>query len=302
MKLRNISLLLLMAWGLFGSCVLENRDSCHNYYVMDLSYIGNNGIKDILGDKVSKVQMYVFDDRCRCVSETELADSELDARQAYLPPLAEGDYKVVLLGNAYETFVSSLDSADLEKIVFTAEDYADDKTVSGNDSLYFASADIHIEAYYKRRPVTHMPIAFNSAHYDVAVEITGVPPVPQEGGRYPVVRIEGVSPCTDFTQKVCGDPTVYELETRYDGLDRLTARCNIMRHLNHEDVYLKVYTPGGTELVSVNFAAFITTNSDYIDCSQQEVLIPFRIEFKSNAEIVVSLPEWIIHEDIKPEY
>ena len=301
MKLRNISIILLMAWGLFSSCVPEDRDNCHNYYVVDLSYVGNNGIKNILKEKISKLHMYIFDSECKCVSSTDLTYAEITACQANLPALGEGDYKIVLLGNAHKTYVSSLDSADFSKIVFTAEDYVDGKKVSGNDSLYFASAGLKIEPYDKKRPVTYQTISLNSAHYDVSVEVTGVPPVPQ-GGSYPKIRIEGLSPYTDFTQTVLGKPTTYELKTRYDGIDKLTASCNIMRHLNHEDVFLKIYSPAGEELAAVNFAAFITQNRNYIDCSQQEVLIPFKIEFKSNAGVSVTLPDWIVHEDVKPEY
>lgn len=297
MKLRNIFMTVSLVLGLLCSCIKENHEYCHNYYYVDLSYMGD-GIKEIFNKKISKVQMYIFDSSLACLSVTELSQDDIDARQVQLPPLHAGDYKIVFLGNPYNTFVGGLTSGALEKMLFAAEDYVDEKTVSTNDSLYFASMTYTIEPYNMRRPVTRDTVSFNAAHYDVSVEITGVPPLESSSDKYAVVKIEGLSPYTDFTQTVCGEPTEYELDMRYDGVNTMTGRCNIMRHLNHEDVWLKVYTPFGEELAAVNFATFITTNN--IDCEKQEVLIPFQVEFKSSG-VNVTVPDWAI-EDIYPDY
>ena len=261
-----------------------------------------DGIKEIFNKKISKVQMFVFDSlTTNCLSVTELSQDEISSRQAKLPPLSAGDYKIIFIGNPYDTFVGGLTSGDLEQVLFAAEDYVDEKTVSTNDSLYFASLSYTIEPFDKRRPITRKSVSFSSAHYDVSVEIDGVPPLESSSDRYPVVKIEGLSPYTSFTREVCGDPATYELQTSYDGLNTITARCNIMRHLNHEDVWLKVYTPFGEELAAVNFATFIAQNREFIKMDRQEVLIPFKITFKSFDGVSVTVPDWVI-EELYPEY
>ena len=59
-----------------------------------------DGIKEIFNKKISKVQMFVFDSlTTTCLSATELSKEEINARQAKLPPLQAGDYKIVFLGN-----------------------------------------------------------------------------------------------------------------------------------------------------------------------------------------------------------
>lgn len=290
-----------LVWGLLCSCIKESHEYCHNYYYVDLSYMGD-GIKEIFNKKISKVQMFVFDSlTTTCLSATELSKEEINARQAKLPPLQAGDYKIVFLGNPHNTFVGGLTSGDLREVLFAADDYVDEKPVSTNDSLYFASMTYTIEPYDKRRPITRRSVSFDSAHYDVSVEITGVPPLESSSDRYPVVKIEGLSPYTSFVQEVCGDPATYELQTSYDGLNTITARCNIMRHLNHEDVWLKVYTPFGEELAAVNFATFIAQNREFIKMDRQEVLIPFKITFKSFDGVSVTVPDWVI-EELYPEY
>lgn len=299
MKLRNIFMIVSLVWGLLCSCIKENHEYCYNYYYVDLSYMGD-GIKEIFNKKISKVQMFIFNSNTDCVSATELTQDEILARQVRLPSLTEGNYKIVFLGNPHDTFVGGLGSGDFETVLFAAEDYVEEKTVSTNDSLYFSSIEYPIKPYDMKRQAEYWQAAFHAAHYDVTVEVNGVPAAPDPSHSYPVIKIEGLSPYTDFNQKVCGDPAVYELDMRHNGVDKMYAGCNIMRHLNHEDVWLRVYTPFGEELASVNFATYITAHSDIIDCSKEEVLIPFKVEFKS-VGVEITVPEWVIT-DLKPEY
>ena len=144
-------------------------------------------------------------------------------------------------------------------------------------------------------------IEFASSHYDLSVEVAGVPAPGTRAGSLPVLEICGVSPCTDFENRACGEATDYLLETEYEaGKALLTARTNIMRHKNHENVNIRLSAaPNGEPLAEVNLARFLADNP-IIDCSKHEVLIPIRIEFKSG-EITVSVPEWYI-EQVKPEF
>jgi hypothetical protein len=114
--------------------------------------------------------------------------------------------------------------------------------------------------------------------------------------------LTGVSPYADFNNEAaCDVETDYVLETVHDGVAKATAKCNILRHLDHENVYLKVLDAEGNELASVNFADFLKENSGQIDCNRNEVLIPFQIEFKSVDKVEVSLPDWwVMH--VTPDF
>ncbi len=142
---------------------------------------------------------------------------------------------------------------------------------------------------------------FVCSHYDLSVEVAGIPRSDVRAGLLPKLEICGVAPCTDFENRVCGEATDYTLETRYDA-DKmlLTSETNIMRHTNHEAVSVCLRTASGeSTFVEVNLAEFLAEHPA-IDCSKQEVLIPIRIEFTS-AGVEVSVPDWFVQE-VKPEF
>lgn len=281
-------------WGLASSCISEDYSDCNNRYVVDLSYLGDSS-KEIFSEKITKVQMYIFDASDKCIYQAQLTEDEVARQRTMLPAMDQGDYRIVFLGNPYETEVSGLaEGAGFENIIFGAEDYWAGKVVSSNDSLYLASIRQTILPFSSERKISYNTAYFAASHYDVSVEVVGVPSAPK-------VVLTGVSPYTDFNNVAatedCAD---YVLETVHDGASKATARCNILRHLDHENVYLKVLDAEGNEMASVNFADFLEENSEHIDCSKNEVHIPFKIEFKST-NVEVTLPDWwVMH--VNPDF
>ncbi|MBR5834024.1 MAG: hypothetical protein IKY48_05560, partial [Bacteroidales bacterium] len=138
---------------------------------------------------------------------------------------------------------------------------------------------------------------FASSHFDVVVEIEGVPALTKASG-YPTVELVGVSPQTDFTNKAKGQATTYVMDASHDGVTTLSASGSIMRHSNHDEVYLRLAGSGGASLVEVNFAQHIAKYD--IDVTKHECVIPFKIEFQSSS-ISVSVPSWFI-ENVTPEF
>jgi hypothetical protein len=193
--------------------------------------------------------------------------------------------------------VEGLSSGDYESIVFADKDYNSGETVSGNDPLYWSSIDYTIAPYDEYKQVETRTTYFASSHLDVWVEIVGVPALTDASG-YPTIELVGVSPQTDFNNMAKGQATTYVMDASHDGNAMLAAANNIMRHKNHEEVYLRIADPKGASLAEVNFAEHIARYE--IDVTKHECIIPFRIEFKS-ASISITVPSWYI-ENITPEF
>ncbi len=306
MKLTKLGLLLICSLALFSSsCIRENLEECYSRNYLEFSYLGD-GTDEIFNEKINRVELFIFDSQDRFVASKVCSDNEVAARTAKLPNLHEGKYRIICVANTHHTQVDGLKSLDYERMIFASDDYFAGVTMHGDDSLYYASDYYEVEPYETQLEDKYQVIRFASSHYDLLVEVVGVPAQEEAalrgGSTSARLVMEAVTPVTDFENRVTGGPGNYHLYTDYDADGMLlTALTNIMRHKNHEDVNLHFYaSEGATEpMVTVNLADFLAAHP-YIDCDKHEVLIPIRIEFNS-VDVTVTVPEWfIIH--VRPDF
>ena len=93
------------------------------------------------------------------------------------------------MGNTHHTRVEGLTTCDFNKIVFADGDYFAGKQVSGNDSLYHASTSYTVLPFTGREEDDQTKtIEFASSHYDLFVEVVGIPAVGKRAGSLPVLE------------------------------------------------------------------------------------------------------------------
>ena len=299
MNLKSFALYLLLIGGFASfatSCIKEDYSDCSNLYRLEFSYFGD-GQTELFNEKIGKVDMYVFDSQDNFVLSVPVPEEDLRSRQTALPKLEAGDYTIVCIANTYQTDVDGLNSGTFDEITFADKNYYKGSNVSGNDSLYWSSIEYTIVSYDPYKQVETRTTTFASSHYDIYVEVVGAPALPDDAG-YPTIELVGVTPMTDFNNTAIGLPTTYVMDARHDNVETLTAVGNIMRHTNHEAVYLKIAGANGESLIEVNFAQHIAKYQ--IDITKHECIIPFRIEFISGS-VKISVPSWFI-ETLTPEF
>lgn len=298
MRFIKLAICILLFGGLSASCTKEDHSDCYNTYRLAFRYNGD-GTEDIFSQKIGSVDMYVFDANSNLVASGSLSQAEIQAQEKVLPPLEEGEYRIVCVGNAYDTEVQGLSSKDLSEMTFSAKDYLNGEIVSGNDSLYWSAINYTILPYSEYKMEETRTTYFASSHYDIYVEIINAPSVVGEEIK---IELVNVSPLTDFNNVAEGQATNYVLDAVKQSNTLITASANIMRHTNHEDVYLKVTAANGKVLAYISFAEHIKKYSKLIDTSLNECLIPFTIEFgDTSMDVEINFPSWI-YEIVTPEF
>ena len=272
------------------SCIREDLSECYGVNKLQLSYMGD-GDTEIFQQKISSVEMYIFDAAVECVYNRALTDEELSQQEVTLPRLAVGEYRIVCVANGENTDVVATDGKDYSAMYFADKDYTAGSVTKSNDSLYWSSKSIAVTADDKTDVAQ-----FVSSHYDIYVEVVGV-----DAQSAIEIQMSGLMPCTALDTNVAfGTATTYRPVVESVAAESTKKSAfNVMRHADHSAVEVKVVDNSGAELAKVNLAQFLAANPA-IDCTKNEVIIPISFSFKL-ADCTVSLPEWYI-KDIKPEF
>ena len=274
-----------------GSCIREDLSECYSINKLQFVYTGNDQSSDIFQEKISSVELYIFDAAVECVYNRALTDVELSQQEVTLPRLLVGEYRIICVANGKNTDIMATDGKDYSAMYFADKSYTKGEATTSNDSLYWATNNITITA-----DDSTVVAEFVSSHYDVYVEVIGVDAQSEVS-----IEMCGLSPCTSLdSNEAFGDPTTYYPEVKSNASKHTkSSTFSIMRHSDHTAVEVKLCDKSGGELAKVNLAEFLAANPS-IDCSLNEVTIPISFSFKLS-DFVVTLPEWYI-QDTKPEF
>ena len=274
-----------------GSCIREDLSECYSINKLQFVYTGNDQSSDIFQEKISSVELYIFDAAVECVYNRALTDVELSQQEVTLPRLLVGEYRIICVANGKNTDIMATDGKDYSAMYFADKSYTKGEATTSNDSLYWATNNITITA-----DDSTVVAEFVSSHYDVYVEVIGVDAQSEVS-----IEMCGLSPCTSLdSNEAFGDPTTYYPEVKSNASKHTkSSTFSIMRHSDHTAIEVKLCDKSGGELAKVNLAEFLAANPS-IDCSLNEVTIPISFSFKLS-DFVVTLPEWYI-QDTKPEF
>ena len=274
-----------------GSCIREDLSECYSINKLQLVYTGNDKSSNIFPQKISSVELYIFDAAVDCVYNRALTDVELSQQEVTLPRLLVGEYRIICVANGKNTDIVATDGKDYSAMYFADKSYTKGEATTSNDSLYWASNNITITA-----DDSTIVAEMVSSHYDVYVEVIGVDAQSEIS-----IEMCGLRPCTslDSNEAFGKSTTYYPVVESNASKHTKSSTFSIMRHSDHTAVEVKLCDKSGGELAKVNLAEFLAANPS-IDCSLNEVTIPISFSFKLS-DFVVTLPEWYI-QDTKPEF
>lgn len=291
---RLAAAILLLSALLTGGCIREDLSACHGRFSLRFSYTGD-GPSEMFGEKIEKVDLYVFDSDNHLVKSESLERRQLGSEPVAHLDLPPGNYSVVSIGNQHDnTAVVGIGDGtpcDMGSVLMGHPCAFDGGRMTGNDSLYMAACDISVPSMGEAQATA----VFAASHFDMSVEVRGTDPATTR------LELRHPWPHTNFNNQPCGNACVYYPETEAAAKSAsvtLVSRFNVNRFSEADDVLLDITDQAGNNLHTVDISQFVATTG--IDIGKQEVLIPVLVEFKSIG-VTVSIPEWAT-EVIEPEF
>ncbi len=167
---KHILLFLLLIPCILTGCIKDNMDDCHRSYTLLFRYTGD-GTTDIFRQKVTKVDLYVYNAETKQLVETHTVDrAALKQLQGItLNNLTPGNYEVICWGNAGGH--SSVDKTENKEAGSIASPgYYEGTSIATNDELYHAIKSFTISRAWEDVKET---CDFTCAHINMKVRMEG---------------------------------------------------------------------------------------------------------------------------------
>lgn len=210
--MKRHTILCLLGWTLLlTSCIKEDRSDCQRSFTLLFRYEGD-GTTDIFPDKVTQVQLYVYDTRDGALlRQYTLQQNDLRSLQGIrLDDLAPGTYEAVCWGNAGESSQTAGEERR-ESGIMAAPEWHAGQEVDTNDELYHANHTFTITGAYADQQDICL---FHCAHIDLTVRLEGfdnlVAAASRAGGDCPVgLRLDNMPGHYDFSMQRLDEATTY---------------------------------------------------------------------------------------------
>lgn len=319
MKMRLRYLLLPLLIALTGTgCLREDLSDCPppatDNVKIYFQYLGD-GTTDILFQKMSRVELYVFDEWGKNLEKLRYDREQLEAFAAKPSfKLPKGRYSIVAIGNPLEyTQVVNIDREnDFDKMYIEAPRYPeDDNHVVRQDPNYMGQLDLEV---MDETTVVYDTLTLKSSHVDVVIDVKGLPAPTRQQTELPYTfRIEQANRRTDFNNEVVPDskvniyPEFEYLPDRgiYRSVDLAVYRMKDPQFEGSltQDWWcqhrLAIYK--GTDLIyTISAAEYVEQHGSVIDLTKQEALLPVEIDL-TGGTVKVEVPKWYI-QDSTPDY
>lgn len=300
---KHILLLLLLLPGIFTGCIKDNMDECHRSYTLLFRYTGD-GDTDIFRQKVTKVDLYVYNAETKQLVETYTVDrAALEQLQGItLNNLAPGNYEAICWGNAGEH--SSVDKCEnKEQGSIASPEYYGGTSIATNDELYHAVKGFTISRAWEDVKET---CDFTCAHINLKVRMEGFddaifPLTRGTNSACPVgLRMTSLSGCCHFNGEPSESLVAYAPETvrSAESATAYEAVFCTLRFADENDIELQLTNPAtGEPFHTLSMEKYLADNNLSVE-DKQEVELSILIRFEGSGVGITVQP--FEEEDIHP--
>lgn len=303
MRRTILTIMTLAVAVLSAGCIKESLEDCYNLS-LTFSYTGD-GEDEKFSEAIEKVDLYVFDSgTSELVKTLTYGQDDLKGNTAPDFRLDPGNYVVVAIANNFDrTDVHISEDGDWSKSYFQHPELGRaGGCVDGHDHNYLGYMEVKMASH----KVLKDTLEFKSSHMDVAIDVKGLGEGIQinsgtKSGAYQIY-FEQSNGRTDFKNEVIEEATgICEPVFRYDAEKGYAVSDNLVlfRADCKCDHILKVISPEGVELVSMDIEKYVSEHPE-IDITKQEALLPIEVMFTA-VGVEVTVPDWYIV-DTKPEF
>lgn len=315
MKLFHISLLLFSALLLNG-CIGEDMDSCPeiagNNLTIEFLYKDESG-GDIFRDKISKVDLFVFDRNGAYVTSQSIEQAPLSVFAGASLRLEPGIYRIVCWGNAVDRSVfGGVGRGSLFSDAFIGNSTLNGSSVATNgDKLYYApyiteghSLPQDFTINVPEQGTKTVPVTFGRVHIRVVAYVKGFEDRTVQGELLPpVIELADIPRYYNFEMQTFGDYISYwDLSSfaTVEGEQMAVMEFNTPLFTEDTPIQLLIKKQSdGTTVTTVSLEHFIRENNITIGNSI-DLVLPILVEYKSGSFEIV-LPGWG-HTPVGPEF
>lgn len=283
--LKTLPLLMLL---LLAGCVDENTDHCPPAITGSLTFSYLD-----FPEHIHRVNVGIFDKDGKFV-ESKLVDSkDLEKFQGVYLDLPAGEYTAICWGNSFDnTHITSFaNNGRLDNGEVYHPNYGTTKHIPTNDPLFFGIKKFTIK---NNQPINET-VDFTPSHHRIEVYVKGLPVLSYaelDVDKYPVIRINNLSPVIDFRNHTNGERDNYYPVVTIDKAIA-SAPANVLLFGTDNKITVDVIDNAAANniLETVDLNEFIEENNIQFP-EGKVVTIPILIEFKDGGKIEITVPDW----------